>query len=394
MNEMSIDQIRKYLKELTPQARGRLLVEIERLQLCGDDAAGLDLVLAELRAEFRERGVTHTRVGSPSRYFFQPLEPVLVDRTPERANSGEISRGSLATIWEWVSQDLLPTMTREYVEAAKVKIAVNDLHEVQRLAVAFQSKVIKYLENTLSSSDGEERVCSALVIFTSSRATFRDLTKVLSFLRARDALAKFGGALPPQIEAFEGRHLAKVRELLDAVRARHAEAFPFAMTMVRKRLKTPWQLIRLATKTAKTRDAADVAATPYAVAIPLVLDHLDDQRAALRTAMKNGQIAAIKSILTYIYDCEYALRVRIDRIDNSEWGRQLADVMQAVARLIESELQNFPKQVGNILQSRTLRSYDSLAGRLTYLAWKGRDVLNDSAAYCKDLIASTRKSAG
>lgn len=394
MNEMSIDQVRKFLRELTPQARARLLVEIERLQLCGDDTAGFDLVLAELRADLRERGVTQTRIGGPSRYFFQPLEPVLVDRAPERTSGGEISRGSLATIWDWISKDQLPTMTREYVKAAKDGIAVNDLKEVQRLAAAFQSKVAKYLENALSSPDGEERTCSALMRFTSSRATFRDLTKVLFFLRARDALAKFSAALPPQIEAFEGKHLAKMKESLDALRVADAEAIPFAVAMVRGRLKTPWQLIRLATKTAKSKDVSDLAAVPYAVAIALVIDHLDDQCAALRTAMKNGQIAPIKAILANIYDCEYALRTNIDRIDESEWGLRLADVMRAVAGLIESELRDFPKQVRSILQSPTLRRYDSLSGRLSYLAWKGRSVLSNGAAYCRNLVTSTRKSAG
>lgn len=394
MNEMSIDQIRKYLKELTPHARARLLVEIERLHLCGDDTSGFDPILAELRAEFRDGGVTHTRVGSPSRYFFQPLEPVLVDRAPERAGDGEISRGSLATIWEWISQNLLPTMTREYVEAAKVKIAANDLQEVQRLAGAFQSKVLKYLENMLASPDGEERVCSALVAFTSSRATFRDLAKMLSVLRARDALSKFNGVLPRRIDAFTGQHFANMMELLDAFRAVQAEALPFAVAMVRGRLKAPWQLIRLATKTATSKDVADVAASPYAIAIPLVLDHLDDRRMALAKAMKSGQIAAIKSILTEIYDCEYALRVRVDRIDDCEWGQRLTDVMQAIAGMIESELRDFPRQVGSILRSRKLRRHDTLAGRLTYLAWKGRDALSDGADYCMNLFTSTRKSAG
>jgi hypothetical protein len=33
-----------------------------------------------------------------------------------------------------------------------------------------------------------------------------------------------------------------------------------------------------------------------------------------------------------------------------------------------------------------------LAGRLTYLAWKGRDAISDGAAYCKRLIRQSGKS--
>jgi hypothetical protein len=34
-------------------------------------------------------------------------------------------------------------------------------------------------------------------------------------------------------------------------------------------------------------------------------------------------------------------------------------------------------------RSRGLRSYQSLAGRLTYIAWKGRDAASDAAGYCR-----------
>ena len=46
----------------------------------------------------------------------------------------------------------------------------------------------------------------------------------------------------------------------------------------------------------------------------------------------------------------------------------------------------FPAEVGHVLGSRRLRSHDSLAGKLTYLAWKGRDAVTNGAAYCKRLI--------
>ena len=59
---------------------------------------------------------------------------------------------------------------------------------------------------------------------------------------------------------------------------KHAEALPFALALVARRLKTPWQLIRLATKAAPSKNAADVAAMPYAIAVSMVLDRLEDNR--------------------------------------------------------------------------------------------------------------------
>src|SRR4051812_36807052 len=70
----SVDRIRKYLGGLTPQARASLLVEIERMLLYGEAVPGANVMLAELRAEFRKAGLSSDRAGNPSRYFFKPIE--------------------------------------------------------------------------------------------------------------------------------------------------------------------------------------------------------------------------------------------------------------------------------------------------------------------------------
>ena len=111
------DRIRQYLRQMTPQSRRNLLVEIERMQMYGEVMPGSAAVLAELRAEFRNSGQSHVRVGNPSRYFFQPIEVLFVDRAPEHANAGQISRGSLSAIWEWINNSLLPRMAKSTATA-------------------------------------------------------------------------------------------------------------------------------------------------------------------------------------------------------------------------------------------------------------------------------------
>ena len=109
----------------------------------------------------------------------------------------------------------------------------------------------------------------------------------------------------------------------------------------------------------------------------------------MRVALKNNRVLVAKEILTDIYDTEYALRVRIDLLDQSDWGTRLDSLMNAIAALVEAEVARFPDNVGHVLGSRSLRSHQSLAGRLTYLAWKGRDVVSDGAAHFKKLIGQS-----
>jgi hypothetical protein len=380
------DQIGEYLQQLTPQARSSLLIELERLEVCGAAIPGAAAVLEKLRAEFRKGGRTQNRVANPSRHFFTPLEPMLVDGAPEHDNSGRILRGSLAAIWEWISHDLLPTMARDYDDQMKPLIAADNQPEIRKAAAIFQTKVFKYLENALGAPAGADRARTKLATYTASRSVYGDLTRMVSVLGARDALAKLNKELPASIMEFDEAQVATMTALLDAFRKQSAAALPFALTLVAKRLKTFWQLVRLATEAAPSKNAADIAATPYAIVVSMVLDRLEDKGAAVRVALKNNRILVAKEILTEIYDTEYALQVRIGQLEQSDWGMRLNKIMNAIAAEVEAEVRKFPEEVGHVLESLNQRRRQSLADRLTQVASKGRDAFNSGVASCMKLI--------
>jgi hypothetical protein len=383
------DRLSEFLQKLTPLSRSCLLSELERLELCGIDIPGSSDILAKLRAEFRKDESTQSRAGSPSRHFFMPLESFLIDSAPEHANPGRISRSSLVPVWEWICRDLLPTMARDYNKAIGDLDATNNSKELLKIASAFQTKIVKVLENTLASSDSAELARAKLAQYSASRTAFDDMVKMLHVLRARDALVKFNARLPERISKFDNGQVARITPLLDSLRKANADAVPFALTLVAKRLKTYWQLIRLATKAAASKNAADIAITPYAIAVTMALDQFDDKRTALRIALKHNRVLVAKELLTEIYDTEYALQVRIDEFEQSNWGLRLRQIMDGIAALVEAEVSRFPEEVGHIFASRRLRSHQSLSGRLTYVAWKGRDIVQEGAAFCRKLIGQT-----
>ena len=379
------NRIQEFLQRLTPPVRSNLLNELERLELSGAEIPGSATIVENLRAEFRRGGQSHARLGNPQRYFFAPLEPLLVDGAPNHANSGRIQRGSLTVLWEWISRDLLPTMARDYTAEMTDLIAAGKKKEARQAAEVFQTKVAKSLENTLRSADTAAQVRLKLATYTASRAAYDDLAKMLCILRARDALATFNKALPDSLDKFDDAQLAKITQLLNGFGKDHAEELPFALALVAARLKTSWHLIRLATKPATSKNAADIAAVPYAITVSMVLDRMDDKRSALRFALKNNRILVAKELLTDIYDTEYALQVHIDLLEDSEWGQRLDHLMKAIADLVEAEVSRFPDNVGHILGSRRRRSHQSLAGRLTYWA-------NEGTAYCRKLVSRPEKS--
>jgi hypothetical protein len=348
--------------------------------MCGDDTPGFDVILNELRTEFSKTAQTG-RVANPSPFFFHPLEPLLVDRAPENINPGQISRGSLSPIWEWISLNLLPTMARDYSHNMKRMIAANNQHEIGKIATAFQTKVVKYLESTLVANGGIDRIRAGLAMYTSSPAVFNDLTKMVCVLGARDVLAEFSEALPAKISKLEGKELAKVQALLDAFAAKHVDALPFALTIVANHLKSPWQLIHLAPKPSKGKDGNEAAAEPLAVAAGMVLHQIDDRRVMLRGILKNKRVLVAKEILAEIDETERALRARADLLGVAGNRQRLDELVAAVDALINAEVQSLPGNLHHVLGARGGRG-NSLSGRLT-------SALSGGAAYCKKLLSHT-----
>jgi hypothetical protein len=318
---------------------------------------------------------------------------VLVEGAPQHATTGGIQRGSLSAIWEWITRDLLPTMARDYVKAVNDLVGMDKQREARQAAATFQTKVLKSIENIFNSPGSAGEIRARLAAYTASPAVFDDVTKMLSAFRVRDELAKLNEALPGKLARFEDAEVVKITPLLDAFGKANPEQVSFALMLVARRLKTHWQLIRLATKTASSKNAADVARAPYAAAVSMVLDRLEDKRSMLHSALKHERVLVAKELLVDIYDTEFALRVRIDQFAESDWGQRLEALMVSIGELVESEVRRFPDNVGHVLGSRRLRRHETLVGRLTYWAWKGRDIAGNGVALCKNMLGSAEKSS-
>jgi hypothetical protein len=360
------DPLKQYLQQLTPQARSRLLAELERLHILGEDVPHSQEMIAALRAELRNTGESHYRIGNPSRYFFEPLEPVLVDVPPERVNSGQIARGSLGPIWGLMSEKLLPRMADEYVANIRKFIVLNNQSEARRIAAAFQNKVVAYLDGVLKTADGPASVRAGLDIYTSSRASFDDLTKMLRIIHARQELADFARALPPKIAMLERDHLARILDLLNKLRAKRSDIVPFALAIIARRLEKPWQLILLATRPAGSRAVPAIAASPYAVAVSMALDQINEKRLVLVDALKRNRILPAKEILAEIHAVDKAMREHID-FEGSDWGARLLKTMADVEIAVEAEINSIPSDHHNmvhVLETVKLRGDNSVGARL------------------------------
>jgi hypothetical protein len=147
--------------------------------------------------------------------------------------------------------------------------------------------------------------------------------------------------------------------------------------------------VRLATKAAASKSAADVAAAPYACVVP------DGARPARRQAPRPAGRAPAQPgadrarPAADIYDTEHALKVRIDGIENCEWGVRLQQLMDAIAALVSAEVKPLPLQCRPHSRFAPAARPRHAGDKLSYLAWKGRDADAGRAAAFRKLIGQT-----
>jgi len=371
------NRLQAYVRQLTPQARSRLLGELERLHLSGEDIPGSAALLAGLRAEFRKGGQAQDRIGDGARYLFLPLEPVLVNAPSAETHAGQISRMSLSAIGEWISLTLLPTMAREYDENMRSALVADKRRDAEKIAAAFHSKVEKSLQGIFDDQANVARIRTELAKFTASALVVNDLEKILRVFQSKDVLAKFHADLPKEVASFKGRPLSDMQARLDALKAKHPAAVPFALFMIAARLQQPWQLIHLATRDAQGAEAKDVTAAPYAYAFSVVLGMLNDRRRRLLEQLRQNHVLAARDILAAIYALEQEVRARIERVGGSDWGSQLDGFMELVARGLEAELGKLPDNLHHVLDSSTMHRHGGLNAQLGRLTWRLRGAASD-----------------
>jgi hypothetical protein len=347
------EKLRQYLRELKPEARALLASELEKAQLRGENPPGASLILEQLRADARENAQRPMpqRLGNPQRLFFAPLEPFLVDDSPERKHRGRISRSCLDPIWGWISRDLVPQEAKGYADQVSRLLANNEQKGAEQVARAFQDMVELRLREIAAGQKGdkEQRRVAGQIGTPNALADIREISAIL---KARDALAVIASRLPGSISNLADEQLVNVRSLLDSPMGRHRDVFTYALLLVMSRLAQPWQLIRLAVHAAGSDAAARIAETPFAVAVEIVLTDVERVIDTLRNSLKSGNSTEVTAALKELHDAARALRTELDLSGDSAWARQLSAVRSQVSKLLQAEIENLPGQVRRVLRPR------------------------------------------
>lgn len=352
---LSVEKLRHYLRDLKPEARALLIAELERGLLRGEEVAGGELILQELRRTSRDSTAEMPRIGEAARLFFRPFEPFIVNDKPDHSHRGRIALASLDPIWAWISRDLMPAETKALGDEINRAVAAGDLGKGELLARALQDRALERLQEVLGGAKSDDRARRRLAGQVGTPRALDDLNALLAILKARDTLAAMSQRLASHIGNLSGDQLINVKSLLDSYSARNPDVFLYGLLLVMSRLTAPWQLIRLGVKAAESDDADRIAHSPYAIAVTIVLDEIQRLVGELRDDLKSGSGVAVISLLKTIHDAARGLRTEINLSGDSAWGRQLAVIRTEISNMLKAQIESMPGRVRRLLRPRATK---------------------------------------
>src|ERR1051326_340380 len=353
----AIERLREYLQDLSPAARAMLIAELEGAMLRGEDDAGNELVLEELRGVIRGESRPAPRIGNAARWFFMPVEPFLIDGPADHKRRGRLARVSLDPIWQWIGRDLMPAEAKALSADIDRALGAQDRPKVDQLVRALQDRAVARMTEAVAALDANDKARRRFAVQVGTPRAIDDVTALTRILSVRDQLADLARRLPDHIRAFDHDPVDEVKGIFEnAKKALQKEPSQrkslslFGLVLVCNRLAAPWQLMRIATRTAESDDVARIAASPYAAAVDIVLNDLEHMVGDLRAELKEGRPVA--SLLKTMHDAVRGLRTEMDLSVDSPWSRQLAAIRGAVSNLLTAEMETTTGRGQRVLRPR------------------------------------------
>ena len=353
----AVERLREYLQELPPATRAMLIAELERAMLRGEGDADNELVLQELRRVIRGESGPAPRIGNAARWFFMPVEPFLIDGPADHKRLGRLARVSLDPIWQWIGRDLMPAEANALSTDIDRALGAQDRTKADQLVNALQDRAVARMMEAVGALDANDKARRRFAIQVGTPRAVDDITIVTRILVIRERLADLARRLPGHIRSFDHDQVDEAKGIFESAKKtlqkeplQRRDLTLFGLVMVFNRLAAPWQLIRIATRTAESDDVARIAATPYAAAVDIVLNDVEHMVGDLRAALKEGRPVA--SLIKTMHDAIRGLRTEMELSIDSPWSRQLAAIRGAASNLLTAEMETTTGRVQRLLRPR------------------------------------------
>src|SRR5690348_11726689 len=141
--------LKSFLSGLPEQIAQRLAQAVEVDRLVDGKSLPHEMILESLRPALR-RTAGHDRTPTPLRAFCLPFEDLFTLLPRKVKQKGRVARGSVAPVWSWISQTLLPDETKVYSAKFRALILANKHTEARAHAATFWPVAAAAIQHALA----------------------------------------------------------------------------------------------------------------------------------------------------------------------------------------------------------------------------------------------------
>lgn len=338
-----LERLDGFLGSVSPTLALQLARAVEADRLHGG-ALPHDAILMALRPRLREASRRLQRTLTPRRLVCSVFEDILVD-SRLRKQRGRIARISIAPVWAWLTQTLIPVASEKALDAVRDKLLNGGPDFADAEVDAFQRIAAEAILNAIPTAEMSDlRASDAVrVLGPEVAADAHDMARMMEIAADLRVLQR---TLPRPMHVLHEEEIARIRKIFEQVLDSHPDCASYVPFFIMGRLDKPWEALRLASALSHKHNDIMLSRTDLGLIGETLLSDLDDcverlksiRSMELRADFALKQVADFSNISTGIVR---ELGIKRDGI----WGRRLMQVRGGMADQMERLIARAPREI-------------------------------------------------
>jgi len=184
------------------------------------------------------------RTPTPLRHFCLPFEDLLNAAPRQSKQKGRIARDSIAPIWTWLREILLPFETRSYRRNFKSAIAAADHAQAKLLAADFW-RVAGAAMRAALASEPEQGVARKLM---RNEHILADAAEAALMLSIAPTVMTIQDHMVRPVPVLTDELLHALRAIRERLVLTEPDAAPYVTLVAMNRLARPWEALKIASR--------------------------------------------------------------------------------------------------------------------------------------------------
>lgn len=342
--------LKSFLGGLPEQVAARLAQAVEIDRLNEGKSLPHDLILDSLRPALR-RAAGYDRTPTPLRAFCIPFEDIFTLHPRKAKQKGAVARGSVAPVWAWLSQSLIPAETKDFIREFKSLTLAGRHVEARQRAAAYWPVAASALADGL---DNHPQARAAL----GSELAASDAAEMALLLGVGDDVVDIQTLLPKPVPNFTEELLWALRKIYDKLVAETPDAAPYVAVIAMHRLARPWEALKLPLSISRQTQDTLISSTDMGLVGEIIFGDIETYGKAVRDIRQPAfDPVELLDNLSRFTTLSSGIVKGVDMRRDGKWGQRLMKDRAQMAEVMDGFMERAPKELSAALPMQKSGSF-------------------------------------